>query len=62
MRFWGWWRRNGNGARARAVKAEADLHRERRKTEQISAMADAISLDADEFADRVARAFQRRRA
>lgn len=58
MKWWGWWR-VGDGGAARAAKAEARLRRVQRMTPRIEALAEAITLPPEEFADRVARAFRR---
>ena len=60
MRWWGWWRRNGNGARARAERAEEQLRRTQRRTPHIEAIADALSLPDEEYIARMNRAFRRR--
>lgn len=59
---WQWrWRRNGaaDAARARA-EAEARLRAAKRATPHVERAADQLGrLPADEFADRVSRAFRR---
>lgn len=59
MKWWGWWRIR-NGKAERAAQAEENLRRAQRMTPRIEALADAITLPPEEFAERMARAFRRR--
>lgn len=65
MTWWSRWRRrspNGSAARA-AAESTARLNAARRDTPVIEALAQRMAdLPAEELADRVARAFQRRPA
>lgn len=59
MKWWPW-RRRDNGNAARAARAEAEARRVQRLTPQYEALADAITVPDDVFADRVTKAFMRR--
>lgn len=60
---WRWWRHDSNGAAAAKTEAEIKLRAAKRMTREVEKMADLVAeLPADEFADRVSRAFRRRPA
>ena len=61
MIWWGWWRRRGEDARARAEQAEAELRRVQNLTPRYEALANELRLPDEEFTARLADAFRLRR-
>ena len=58
MKWWPW-RRDADGHQQRAEQAEAELRRVQRMTPAYERLADAVTVDPDEFVERLARAFRR---
>lgn len=57
MKWWGWWRRDPNGAAHAAAEQQAKLRRDQRMTPVYEQLARVMAdLPADELAERVRRA------